>query len=76
MSAWQTYDLYSQPNGTITGVTETNDDNDDGFPDPTIETWDVSYKSHEEMMRRTGGTHVGCSGIAVTVYLDGAEVSK
>lgn len=75
--AWQRYDLHTLPDGrSIGGSTSTNDDNDDGYPDLTIETWSVVFRDRADMLQRTGGSHVGCSGINVTVFLDGVEVRK
>ena len=76
MSAWHTYDLYSNDDGTIEGESTTNDDNDDGYSDGTIEQWHVKFANREEMLKRTGGSHYGCSGIKVQVYLDGREVKR
>ena len=72
--AWQTYDLFTAEDGTIRGTASTNDDNDDGYPDGDISRWEVSYQNRAEMLKRTGGTHYGCSGIHVLVYLDLQEV--
>lgn len=75
MSAWQNYDLFTAADGSIHGETSTNDDNDDGYSDGSVEHWSVSYRDYAEMLRRThGGCHVGCSGIEVNVYLDGKRV--
>ena len=74
--AWQTYDLFTAEDGTIHGTASTNDDNDDGYPDADISRWEVSYRNREEMLKRTGGTHYGCSGVHVLVYLDGKEVTR
>ena len=76
MNTWQRYDLCTCTDGTITGVTATNDNDDDGYPDNDVESWEVRYRNREEMIKRTGGSHIGCSGISVTVYLDGREVSR
>jgi hypothetical protein len=72
--AWQRYELYSQPDGTIRGHTSTNDDDDDGVPDTHVVSWAVQYDDYPHMIQRTGGTHAGCSGVQVTVILDGKEV--
>lgn len=73
--AYQSYDLFSEADGTISGTTTTNDDRDLGYPN-TEASWNVTYRNHAEMLKRTGGSHYGCSGIRVTVYLDGQEVRK
>jgi hypothetical protein len=75
LGAWQTYHLNTNPDGTITGVTRTNDDEDRGYPN-TYAAWNVRFSCLEDMKHRTGGTHTGCSGIRVTVYLDGQKVPE
>jgi hypothetical protein len=72
-AAWQLYDLHTNPDGTISGIARTNDDDDDGLPDQEI-SWTVFYRDREEMLQRTGGTHIGVSGVLVSVYLDDREV--
>lgn len=77
--AWQRYDLETSPDGrTITGITSTNDDDDDGYPDcGEIQMWRVVFRDRAEMIERTsGGSHTGISGIRVTVFLDGVEVTR
>lgn len=75
--AWQRYNLYTAADGSISGTTATNDNNDDGYPDKEgIERWHVSYRDRADMIRRTGGSHTGCSGVEVTVFLDGQLVTK
>ena len=54
--------------------TETNDDNDDGYPDGHWESWTLSYPSVEQALKHTGKCRVGVSGVIVTVTLDGEEV--
>ena len=73
MQARQVYELESNPDGTIRGTAMTNDYDEDGYLDGTI-SWPVRYRNREEMIQRTGGSHVGISGIQVTVYLDGHEI--
>ena len=75
MQAWQVYDLESDPDGTIRGTAITNDYDDDGYLDGTTRR-PVRYTNREEMIQRTGGSHVGIAGIQVTVYLDGHEVMR
>lgn len=72
-TAFQCYRLQTQPDGSITGETETNDNLDKGYPNE-VAIWSVKYRDFEEMKRRTGLTHVGCSGIQVIVDLDGKRI--
>lgn len=72
-SGWTRYDLYTQAGGLITGTCATNDEADDGSCDEYSD-WKVSYRNHEEMLQRTGGTHYGFTGCKVTVVLDGEYV--
>ena len=73
MQAWQVYELESNPDGTIRGTAITHDYDDNRYLDETTR-WPVRYRNREEMIQRTGGSHVGISGIQVTVYLDGYEI--
>lgn len=73
--AWQHYDLYTQAGGTIRGRCSTNDNLDHGIPSEHAE-WSVRYKNRADMLKITGGSHVGCSGVNVRVFLDGEEVRK
>ena len=73
--AWQRYDLFTNADGSIEGTASTNDDRDLGYPNEESQ-WDVRYRNREEMLKRTGGSHIGCSGIRVTVYLDCAEIRR
>lgn len=70
---YQRYDLYTQSDGTLRGLTETNDDNDDGIPD-TVERWEVSYADRAHALRATGGSHIGANGCKVEVFIDGDRV--
>ena len=73
-TAWMVYHLYQDEGEEIRGTCCTNDDNDDGYPDGKTEEWNVTYKNREEMLRHTGGSHFGCSGIEVKVYLNGEKI--
>ena len=55
---------HTTPNGAIEGRVFTNDDQDLGYPTTSAE-WDLRYRDHDDMLKRTGGTHVGISGVRV-----------
>ena len=74
--AWQRYDLWTMPDGSIQGRTATNDNLDRGYPND-YEEWDVSFKNKEAMLKQLGGgSHYGVRGVRVEVVLDGAEVGE
>lgn len=75
-AAYHNYYLTAQASGAITGRSETNDDNDDGVDDGAIISWPVQYVDYATMIQRTGGSHVGISGVIVQVFLDGKEIYK
>jgi hypothetical protein len=52
---------------------QTNDDDDDGFPDGQWATWAEGYDSVELALERVGKCRIGISGVVVTVTLDGVE---
>jgi hypothetical protein len=58
----------------VTAFNETNDDDDDGYPDGTWERWADHFKSVADFKRHAGVCRVGVSGVIVTVTLDGEEV--
>lgn len=70
---WARYELGTQPDGSIAGTWSTNDDEDRGIPGQVVEV-PVSFRSLGDVLRITGGTHYGCSGIKVDVVLDGVYV--
>ena len=67
------YSLTTNPDGSIEGRAETNDNLDRGYPTEFAD-WPVKYRDEHEMLRRTGGTHIGINGCQVTVILDGQHV--
>jgi len=73
--SYQNYNLYTQPDGSIEGRTSTNDDEDRGYATSYAE-WGERYRDLDEALKRTGGTHVGCGGTVVTVWLDGERVGR
>lgn len=50
---------------------ETNDDNDDGYPDPEIAKATYPFDSLDKALRFTGKTRIGMWGQQVNVYLNG-----
>lgn len=70
---WARYDLATQANGSIVGTYSTNGDPDQDAGGDLAEV-PISFQDLDELLRRTGGTHYGCSGIKVDVVLDGVYV--
>ncbi len=72
-------DIYTTFNITTISLTrvmlrmETNDDNDDGYPDPEVVIWEKEM-SLETALSVSGRTRVGVFGHKVSVYLDGVSV--
>jgi hypothetical protein len=73
---WMRYDVFqrvmfaSGPEGWIVKAA-TNDDNDDGWPDGHIETWEFQFPTLEAALDHTGVTRRGFYGHPVEVYLYG-----
>jgi len=63
-----------RPNGMVLVVSETNDDNDDGYPDGRWDTWSLEFPTLESALKHTGICRVGISGVIVTVSVDGKEI--
>lgn len=61
--------------GCVTVVHETNDNLDRGYPNECAR-WESTYASLEDALKRCGGTRVGCSGVLVTVTVDGVVVDE
>lgn len=75
MQAVQKYHLHSQQDGSLEGKCWTNDDEDLGIPSAEAD-WEVRYKNRTDALKQTGGTHVGVSGVQVSVYIDGIQVNQ
>jgi hypothetical protein len=60
--------------GSVLVFNETNDNNDDGYPDGRWDTWTEEFTTVEKALKHTGKCHVGISGVICTVILDGKEV--
>jgi hypothetical protein len=74
--AWQTYEIFSEDEfGKIRVLAMTNDDDDDGYPDGTIERWWMEFSTVEQALKHCGKSRVGISGVRVTVFLDGREIT-
>jgi hypothetical protein len=71
----QRYDAHTNPDGSIEAHVWTNDDEDRGYPN-TESQWDERYKTAEEFHKRVGISRTGVSGVKVTVFLDGEELTK
>ncbi|MFK4705736.1 hypothetical protein ABIC83_002575 [Roseateles asaccharophilus] len=69
------YHLHTDQDGKVAGRAWTNDNLDQGEPSEEAD-WDVKYESVAKAIETTGGTHVGCSGCQVNVYLDGQLVDR
>ena len=67
LGTYQTYDLWTNEDGSISGRAATNDNLDRGYPTETA-VWDVGYRNREAMLRQlSGGSHRGFLGCEVTV---------
>lgn len=71
---WQDVRIYTQADGSVIAEISTNDDNDDGLPDPEVVRWNMQYGSVEKSLEHLGKSRVGVSGVAVTVFLDGKKI--
>jgi len=72
-TAYQIEEGYTRDNGTIDVFVETNDNLDLGYPNE-FASWKFTCKNKEAFDKRCGKSHYGCSGIKVTVKLDGKEI--
>lgn len=69
------YFVHSCEDGLVRGACWTNDDEDRGVPS-TEALWLVEFASIEHMAQKTGGTHLGVSGVEVLVIADGDLVYR
>lgn len=69
-AAYHNYLLQTNPDGSISGTSETNDNLDHGVPSEHA-SWSVEYKDRAAMDKAVGKSRTGCSGVRVNVYLDG-----
>lgn len=71
---WHDDDVELHDDGTATIHTATNDNDDDGWPDPAgTESWSTRWRSWESALRHVGKSRVGMTGIRVTVRVNGRE---
>lgn len=74
--AYQTYEIEGEGNQWCV-VCETNDDDDDGYPDGMVHPvrWvEHNYGSVMQALKRTGVSRFGISGVAVIVTVNGQNV--
>ncbi len=67
-----TYDITTLEDGSATAQAWTNDNRDRGHETEEA-TWDLRFPSLEAALRQCGRSRVGCSGIVVTVRVDGVK---
>lgn len=72
-AAIQRYFIFTEGDSVLVKV-ETNDDNDDGYPDGAWTYWSMRYPSVDQALKGCGKCRVGISGVIVTVTLDGKEI--
>lgn len=74
--AWHNISIItcSEADAAVVVTEETNDDNDDGYPDGHVTRWDYTARTVEDALKRAGKCRVGISGVIVTVTLDGKEI--
>ena len=70
--AWTHTELRTNPDGSITGITTTNDNLDRGYP-TEFASWPERFANIEALAQRypRRGEWTGISGIEVTITLDG-----
>jgi hypothetical protein len=62
--------------GRIISRHETNDDNDDGWPDGEVTRYSIGPQPKERALQSPyDRSHIGISGVYVYVYLDGKEIT-
>src|SRR5262249_37164326 len=53
------HELWPREDGSVQVRTETNDDDDDGYPDGAVESWLLTFPSLESAIRHTGVSRRG-----------------
>lgn len=66
--------IWRQPDGSCKVEFETNDDDDDGYPDPEVVRATYHPKSLKLALELTGKSRIGVYGHCVDVYLDGKKI--
>lgn len=62
--------------GPVVVQQETNDDNDDGYPDGQVETWWLRFETLEAAIAQLGYTRRGAYGQPVDVCLNGEPLHQ
>lgn len=79
-AAWERVDIVTDGDGQgCTAYVETNDDNDDGYNDGHVESWERHFKTVKEALHRYGhgqSEWFGISGVHCTVTVDGESVEQ
>lgn len=72
--AWHEWELTLNDDGSVSGVTSTSDNLDEGHASEYA-AWDVEFPDVATMLVRThGGSHFGVGGAPCRVYLDGVLI--
>lgn len=74
MNAYHHIDVVTRDDGGADVRHETNDDNDDGWPDGKVTRWTDRWRDAEAARRSAGVSRTGVSGVRVRVTVDGVEV--
>jgi hypothetical protein len=76
MSVYHIVKHVTQPDGRILSHHETNDDNDDGWPDEEVTEYTLGPQELQFALQSPfDRSHIGYSGVYVYVYLDGKELT-
>jgi hypothetical protein len=74
MSIWSRWDIYSVGPDKFELLYQTNDDDDDGWPDGETVSATYGPMSWKRALHLTGGgSRIGLYGQPVDVYLDGVK---
>jgi hypothetical protein len=68
------YRIYTSADGSASVEWETNDDNDDGYPDGEVTKATYGFATVEKAKKFAGTSHTGLQGQPVDVYLDGKKI--
>ena len=76
MDTYTDFRIETPDDGGAPVATETNDNDDDGYPDAAgVERWDLTYRTLEAAFMSTGRqSHRGYYGQPVRVFLNGEEL--
>jgi hypothetical protein len=74
--AYEIVNHFTQNDGRIMTHVETNDDDDDGYPDGKITQFTLGpWEKYQALRSPRDRSHIGASGVHVYVYLDGEELT-